>query len=852
MTERNIRTSEYVTLRDGSFPLPFAQQLEFSSPARGTLNIVHTGNLIPESHEIFVCAKGCLRGVVLTAAEAGTMGRYSALEIKEENILNGDMETMMIEGVSDIIAKLPYSPRAILLYISCQHFFMAYDREMVFEVLKDRFRDIEFADCYMIPTLRKSGITPDQKMRIQMYSMLKPAVTDESQINLMGSNHAIVDSCEVYTLLEKRGMSLTSVNDCESFDDYLDLARGRLNIIYEPIALMAAEDMEKRLGIPYVYLPNVYRADDIADNYRLLGEVLGEVLDEEELARSCEKAKLAVRETLAMVGDSPIAVDYTFGPRLLNLARFLAEEGFNVTDLFADGFFPEEEKDWCWLKENRPDIILHPTSRAAMRYEKDINPGALALGQKAACFMGTDNFVNVAECGGFFGYDGIVQIMKLLQEACRVSKDREVIVQKKGTKVRSLLDEADSLCCREQPEKKLESTGNNYTAGLVPTYSSDEFGICSALYELGGMVVMHDASGCNSTYTTHDEPRWYNQESMIYISAISEMEAIMGDDEKLIKDICDAAEALKPEFIAIVGAPIPYMIGTDFDAIANILEEKLGIPCVGFDANGMQNYTKGVAMATRMLVERFTETPVEKTMEKTVEMSQTFTINLLGATPLDFALNGTVASIKEWAKEHQMAVKCSFSMDSSLEEIKKAASADANLVLTYGGLAAAKLMKSKFGIPYTCGVPCGKLGDNLAKELRGSFLSADTDEAKGAERIKVAVIGEEITSLSLARALEIEYNFDARVLSAADTDKVILREKDYAAESEDAIIRILAELQPALVIADPFYQAIVPKEMDFYPRPHEAFSGRIYDGQNQNLINCSLREKLSGLEKYDA
>ena len=64
-------------------------------------------------------------------------------------------------------------------------------------------------------------------------------------------------------------------------------------------------------------------------------------------------------------------------------------------------------------------------------------------------------------------------------------------------------------------------------AALVSTYSSDEFGICSALYELGGMVVMHDASGCNSTYTTHDEPRWYDMDSMIYISAISEMEAIL-------------------------------------------------------------------------------------------------------------------------------------------------------------------------------------------------------------------------------------------------------------------------------------------------------------------------------------
>ena len=98
---------------------------------------------------------------------------------------------------------------------------------------------------------------------------------------------------------------------------------------------------------------------------------------------------------------------------------------------------------------------------------------------------------------------------------------------------------------------------------IISTYSADVFGVCSALYELGGMVIMHDASGCNSTYTTHDEPRWYDIESNIFISALTEAEAIFGDDDKLINEICDAAEDLEPKFIAIAGTPVPTMIGTD-------------------------------------------------------------------------------------------------------------------------------------------------------------------------------------------------------------------------------------------------------------------------------------------------
>ena len=86
------------------------------------------------------------------------------------------------------------------------------------------------------------------------------------------------------------------------------------------------------------------------------------------------------------------------------------------------------------------------------------------------------------------------------------------------------------------------------TSRIISTYSADVFGVCSALFELGGMTVMHDASGCNSTYTTHDEPRWYDMDSMVYISALTELEAVMGDDEKLTRDILGAARELQPRF----------------------------------------------------------------------------------------------------------------------------------------------------------------------------------------------------------------------------------------------------------------------------------------------------------------
>ena len=103
------------------------------------------------------------------------------------------------------------------------------------------------------------------------------------------------------------------------------------------------------------------------------------------------------------------------------------------------------------------------------------------------------------------------------------------------------------------------------TARIISTYAADVSGVCSALYELGGMTVMHDASGCNSTYNTHDEPRWYDMDSMVYISALSEMEAVMGDDRKLVDDIVSVAKELHPgEEVLFVGTE-PYGGPGDFE-----------------------------------------------------------------------------------------------------------------------------------------------------------------------------------------------------------------------------------------------------------------------------------------------
>ena len=389
-------------------------------------------------------------------------------------------------------------------------------------------------------------------------------------------------------------------------------------------------------------------------------------------------------------------------------------------------------------------------------------------------------------------------------------------------------------------------------ASRISIYSADAFGICSALYELGGLCVMHDASGCNSTYSTHDEPRWYDFDSMVYISGLSEMEAIMGDDQKFIDDIVYTAKELNPNFIAMAGTPIPTMIGTDFKAIANIIEKETNIPTFGFDTTGMHSYVSGAYKAFEALAKRFLKRndkesraeQKESIDKESREVKNTIIkVNILGVTPLDFSINKSVEAMVDLLKENNFEVISTWAMGSSLEYIKNAGDADVNLVVSYSGIGAAKYMYENLNIPYVVGTPFGKeFANKVIEDLKEVKSTKENkisyDNRKIDKDAEITIVGESIMSESLAYAISKEKNKTVNVISSLETDEKLLLEGDKIAIFEDDIEKCLKNSKT--IIADPLFRPICPLDSNFISLPHEAFSGRIYRDEIPNIINKSL------------
>lgn len=365
---------------------------------------------------------------------------------------------------------------------------------------------------------------------------------------------------------------------------------------------------------------------------------------------------------------------------------------------------------------------------------------------------------------------------------------------------------------------------------ILSTYTADVMGVSSALYELGGLIVMHDPSGCNSTYATHDEPRWFTKPSAVYISALEQFDALLGRDEKLINDIAETAVQLKPEFIAIAGTIIPSMLGTDFKAVAKLAEQRTGIPAFGFATNSMHSYVLGANTALAEYAKRFCP-------DETAEEKESGSVNLLGVTPLDFSVTGNAEALKTFFENKGLKVNSVWAMNSAPEELKRAGKAEINVVVSSCGFGAAEVLKEKYGTPYITGCPVGKA---FSEEILCAIKNKSDIKQPEIKPSKNYIIGEVVTACSIRAALKRDFGIDANVICPTEYSFGQLLENDAEARYEDEIETALRGAE--LVIADPMYLPVISPETKFIPFPHEACSGRIYRKDIPIFIGSAFNE----------
>ena len=367
----------------------------------------------------------------------------------------------------------------------------------------------------------------------------------------------------------------------------------------------------------------------------------------------------------------------------------------------------------------------------------------------------------------------------------------------------------------------------------LPPFAPDYSGVCSTLFELNGIVVIHDAGGCTGNYTGYDEPRWYGSKSAIFCSKLREMDAVLGLDNDLIEKIKNTCTP-ETKFAAVLGSPVPMLIGSDMNGIAAELESQINIPCIGLDTNGFNLYNKGISMAEKALAEIFVKDTNIKVQNG---------VNILGMTPIDFGLNENASDLKEILKCWGYDIIASFSMGVTLDDIANASKAKVNVVVSQGGMALAKIMETKYKIPYVAGIPMGSIGAeffkkaiNNAIENNKSFVFGKDDykiQSNDLAGKRILFIGEQIQGNSWRGAYNKIYQYDnVQVGCIFGKDSSISAEYDLDISTEDDIMNLLNNEEYDIIIADPLIKQLIPKEKlnntKFISLPHVAVSSKLY------------------------
>ena len=336
---------------------------------------------------------------------------------------------------------------------------------------------------------------------------------------------------------------------------------------------------------------------------------------------------------------------------------------------------------------------------------------------------------------------------------------------------------------------------------LTP-FAPDQSGVVSVLYELGGIIVICDAGGCTGNVCGFDEPRWFERKSAVFSAGLRDMDAILGRDDRLVAKLVDAAEKVEAGFAAVIGTPVPAVIGTDYQALKRMCEKKTDLPVLAVNTDGMELYDGGERKAYLELFKVFAreKLPVE-----------TGRVGILGMTPQDVSDLKAADKLREKFKSQGHQAVC-YGMGDGLDEVKKASSVEKNIVVSPAALECARYLEKTFGTPYEVGYP-------LVEELVPDMEYAGK---------KILIVQQQVMAGSIRAELR-KRGGDGKITVASwfSMEKDLLEEGDVSLKDEEDYMDLVEKGRYDVIFADPCMRRMT-KDFSgvFVDAVHFAVSGK--------------------------
>ena len=812
--------------------------LAFNSPGAEGFGVKRAGLSVPGSVMLIVSPGCCGRNTSSISTMKGYENRFFYLTMDETDLITGRHLRRIPKAVCELAAGLGKRPSVIMICITCVDALLGTDMERVCKKAEKLVNEtvpapcdaedsyIRVRPCYMYALTREGRKPPMVHVRQSIYSLLQPVPKRADSVNILGYFAPLEDDCELRDLLRQIGVKkIREVSSCKDFSEFEKMAEANFNLILNPEARPAAGDLQERLGIPSIELTRLYQVDRIAAQYDAFAAALGVKFDYEVYR---EKAKAAMNRFRGSYPEAVFSIGEAINADPFELALALVRYGFRVKEIFGT------------ITTDSYRYIRHLSALSPeTRVYSNLSPSMLLYGEDHGEASADDGAVHIAlgrDAGWYhpdypcllwgqdiqpFGFMGVCRFFEALMETLQgaghdlygsavrltgeygTERKIEEISREEFAKSKDIVD--------DQPK--------GYREVLTP-FAPDQSGAVSVFYELGGITVICDAGGCTGNICGFDEPRWFRVRSAVFSAGLRDMDAILGRDERLVKKLADTAALLSEDgnnealqFAAIIGTPVPAVIGTDFRALERMSEKKTGLPCIGIACDGMEFYDKGAESAYLALFEKFAAKA-----ESASSAEEKGCIGILGAQYMDLGGIADYDALREYTEnEYGKRAVIYGSRQDGTEAFADPASVCENLVITVSGYEAAKALLSKYSVPFRC---CNPLAERQIRKIA---------EQTSVDGKRILVVHEQITANSCRKTL--------RELGAGSVDiatwfmlkKELSEAGDLQLSEETDLVQSVCSGKYDMIIADPVMLPLLRECFDgvFAGLPHFAVSGKL-------------------------
>ena len=230
----------------------------------------------------------------------------------------------------------------------------------------------------------------------------------------MGHFAPLIDDCELYDILKSVGIKkINEISRLKSFDEYKDMAKANFNIVVNPEARLAADDIQKRLSIPSIELTRLYQIDKIRNQYRLFGQALGIKIDDEKYY---VEAKTAIEDYIEKYKDKSVAIGECSNANPFELAFALISYGIKVTEIYGT----LNAEDFIYVKKianESPDTRIYTNLSPTMIHYNCGNLNAdITIGMDAGYYNANSNNLSWNQEIQPFGYAGVRKLFTSLKD----------------------------------------------------------------------------------------------------------------------------------------------------------------------------------------------------------------------------------------------------------------------------------------------------------------------------------------------------------------------------------------------------------------------------------------------------